>query len=115
MTATLITLLYGYLGVASGYAVLQLVRGMDPTLSWFGLALAAGSALVGLIADQRASMKPRRPNLIWTVLCGLGMAITLSQSYRYGPAAGWAHGWAGAVLVGWFAYVRWLRKAPTAP
>ena len=33
----------GYLVFALFYALLQLVRGMEPMLSWLGLALAAGA------------------------------------------------------------------------
>ena len=36
----------GYLAFAFFYALLQLVRGMEPFFSWLGLALSAGSPLV---------------------------------------------------------------------
>ena len=97
-------LLRGYLAFAAFYAVVQVVRQAEPLLSWIGLLMAAGAALIAIQADARQGPK----KVMFAVACGLGVAITLAISYRYGPAAGWVHGWAGLALIGWFAWVKWL-------
>lgn len=89
------------------YATLQLSRGMTPALSWAGLLLAAGAPLAGILTHRDFKT---RPPLAWTACSGLGLAVTMLMSYRFGPAAGLIHLWAGAALIAWFAWVRWLRQ-----
>jgi hypothetical protein len=43
-----------YIALAFIYALVQLVRGMDPLFSWLGLALAAGSPLAFLRPSTRS-------------------------------------------------------------
>lgn len=103
-----------YLLAAGIYGLVQLVRGATPELSWLGLTLAALAPLARLGIELTSRELPPRPSLGYTVLSGLGMAITLTMSWRYGPAAGWVHLWAGAAFVGWVVYLRLLRPAESA-
>ncbi len=89
------------------YAAVQLYRAVPQTLSWLGLMLAAGAPLAGLATHRDTRT---RPPLLWTVLSGLGLAVTMAISYRYGNAAGQTHVWAGGALIAWFVWVRWLRS-----
>jgi hypothetical protein len=82
---------------------------MTPPLSWGGLVLAAGAPLAGILSHRDANT---RPPLVWTAMSGLGLAVTMAMSHRFGPAAGLVHVWAGAALIAWFAWVRWLRQVP---
>jgi len=108
---SLVAVIIAYLAGASGYAVAQLSRGAEPANSWRGLALAALPPLVWLVrARAWRSWVSERPPLAYSVMSGLGLAVTLSQSWRFGPAAGWAHLWAGGAFVAWAAWVMWLRK-----
>jgi hypothetical protein len=95
------------LGLVAIWAMVQLSRGLAPALSWVGVLLASGAPLVGLLTHRG----PQRPPLAWTAACGLGVAITMAVSYRYGEAAGTAHVWAGCALIAWFAWVRWRPDA----
>lgn len=90
------------------YATVQLGRGTPPFLSWMGLLLAAGAPLAGILTHQD---KTSRPPLLWTAFSGLGLAITMAISHRYGTAAGPVHVWAGAALISWYAWVRWRHRA----
>lgn len=101
----------GYVVLALLYALLQLIRGMDPLLSWLGLALAAGAPvafLVSLYVAGRARTS-RHPVAV-SVACGLGTAITMAANWRYGAASGIVHIWAGLCLLAWFAYLRWYSE-----
>ncbi len=112
LQAILTGALLAYLCLALGWGAWQILpTDNGPLWSWGGLALAASAALSGLLWDLSRGQPNQRPPLIFTVLCGLGLAISMSQSYRYGDAAGWAHVAAGAVLIGWFVYLRHLRRA----
>lgn len=98
--------------VASGLlGAVQLVRGAEPALSWLGLCLAALPPMVCLILDRQPGPEGLRPALGYTVLSGLGLAITMSQSWKFGPAAGWIHLWAGLAFIAWVAYQRYLRAS----
>ena len=101
----------GYLVFALIYALLQLVRGMEPMLSWLGLALAAGApaaffAWLYIAGRARTSAHP----LTVSVVCGLGTAITMAANWRFGAASGVVHLWAGVCLLAWFIYLRWYSK-----
>lgn len=93
------------LAALAAYAIFELARGTPPRLSWLGLALAAGAPVACLLARR---WRPGLHHLPFTTLCALGVAITMLQSWRFGPAAGSIHAWAGLGLVAWFAFLRWL-------
>lgn len=106
----LLSLLIGIeLTLAGAYGTVQLLRGVDPALSWLGLTLAALPPMVCVILDLQPAADDPRPALGYTVLSGLGLAVAMSQSWRYGPAAGWVHIWAGAAFISWVVYARFLR------
>jgi len=109
MKRTLSTLIGVGLTLAGALGMLQLVRGNEPALSWLGLTLAALPPMVCVILDLQPAADEPRPALGYTVLSGLGLAVAMSQSWRYGPAAGWVHIWAGAAFVSWVVYARFLR------
>jgi peroxiredoxin len=97
-----------WLAIVSAYAFSQLLRGSEPLLSWLGLALAAFAPLVFFIKAFlfKSPRTPRHP-VEFSILSGLGLAVAMAMSHRYGQAAGLIHVWAGATLLGWLAYLRW--------
>lgn len=90
------------------YGFWQLIEATPPTLAWTGLTLSAlGPLLFFLKAFLfRSPRTPRHP-LGFSIICGLGLVMTMAASFRYGPAAGAIHVWAGGTLLGWLAYLRW--------
>ncbi len=97
-----------YVVLALVYAVVQLIRGMDPLFAWLGLALAAGApaaflAWLYIAGRARTSAHP----VAVSVACGLGTAITMAANWRYEAASGTIHVWAGLCLLAWFIYLRW--------
>jgi peroxiredoxin len=90
------------------YAAVEIARGMQPLLSWLGLLLSAGAPLVFFIRVfvSAKSVAVAHP-IGTTMLCGLGLAITMAMSYRYADAAGSIHIWAGLCLLAWVTYLRW--------
>lgn len=108
LRALFISAFTGYVVSALLYALVQLFRGLDPLLSWLGLALAAGAPVVflaGLYIGKQART-PRHPVGV-SVVCGLGTAVTMAANWRYGPSSGIVHIWAGLCLLAWFIYLRW--------
>jgi hypothetical protein len=97
-----------WLILVSAFAFARISGGGEPLLSWFGLWLAAFSPLLFFIKAFlfKAPRSPRHP-VEFSILCGLGLAITLVMSYRFGDVAGNLHIWAGITLLGWLAYLRW--------
>ena len=97
-----------WLAVIGVSAVTQLARGTEPLLSWVGLALASLSPLALFIKAylSRSPRTPRHP-VEYSVLSGLGLALTMAASYRYGEAAGSIHIWAGITMLAWLVYLRW--------
>jgi len=97
-----------YLVVVGLYALTQLARGTEPLLSWLGLALSALSPLAFFVKAfvAKSARTPRHP-VEFSVLSGLGLAITMAISYRYGHAAGFIHVWAALTLLLWVIYLRW--------
>ena len=82
---------------------------MGPLASWAGLVLCVSGPLLFLAMSRlSATQQTRRGALAYSIVSGLGLAVTLAMSYRYGPAAGNAHVWAGVTLAGWLAYLRWF-------
>jgi len=97
-----------WLAFVSIYSIIQLARGMEPLLSWLGLALSAVAPLAFFIKAFlfKSPRTPRHP-LEYTILSGLGLVMTMAMSYRYGDAAGIMHIWAFLTLVLWLVYLRW--------
>ena len=98
----------GYLMVVFGYASVQLIRGMEPAWSWLGMALAALGPLAffGWIFVTGPARTAHHP-VGYSIVTGLGLAITMTMSWRYGEAAGLVHVWTGLVLIGWVIYLLW--------
>ncbi|MDH3902495.1 MAG: peroxiredoxin family protein [Xanthomonadales bacterium] len=97
-----------WLTLLSLYAFSRLALGTEPLLSWLGLALTAFAPLVFFLKAFlfKSPRTPRHP-VEYSVLSGLGLAITMATSFRYGQAAGEIHIWAGVTLLAWLAYLRW--------
>ena len=97
-----------WLALVSIYSIIQLSKATDPLLSWFGLALAAGAPLVFFIKAFmfKSARTPRHP-VGFSIVGGMGLAICLALSWRFGQAAGIIHVWAGITLLGWLLYIRW--------
>ena len=108
LKSVFISAFVSWLTVVSLYAFTQLLRGTEPLLSWLGLALTAFAPLVFFLKAFlfRSPRTPRHP-VEYSVLSGLGLAITMAMSFRYGDATGAIHVWAGITLLGWFVYLRW--------
>ncbi|NNE05373.1 MAG: hypothetical protein HKN15_06585 [Xanthomonadales bacterium] len=83
---------------------------MQPLLSWVGLLLAAAGPLgyFGWNGLAKPRLEKQQP-LGFTLVSGLGLAVTMTLSWRHGEAAGMIHVWAGLALIGWVGYLRWLR------
>jgi peroxiredoxin len=97
-----------WLAFVSIYSITQLARGMEPLLSWLGLALAAIAPLGFFIKAFlfKSARTPRHP-VEYSILSGIGLVITMAMSYRYGDAAGFMHIWAFLTLLFWLVYLRW--------
>ena len=97
-----------WLAVVSLYAITQLLRGAEPLLSWLGLALSAFAPLAFFIkAFVAKSPRTRRHPVEYSILSGLGLAVTMAMSYQHGDSAGIIHVWAGITLLAWLVYLRW--------
>lgn len=99
-----------WLSLVGLYALTQTIRGMEPLLSWLGLGLSAFTPLAFFIKTYlfKTPRTSRHP-LEYSTVSGLGLVLTMAMSYRYGPAAGAIHVWAGLNLVGWVVYLRWYK------
>jgi peroxiredoxin len=108
-----ISLFITWLTVVSIYSLLQLLRGMEPLLSWAGLALTvlAQLAFFAWIFAARPLKTARHP-VEYSIASALGLVITMVVSWRYGQAAGMVHAWAGFSVVMWFLYLRWYSVFP---
>lgn len=97
-----------WLTLASLYALTQVIRGAEPLLSWLGLGLSSLAPLTFLIKTLvLKSPATRRHPLEYSIVGGLGLALTMAMSLRYQQAAGAVHIWAGVSLIGWVVYLRW--------
>lgn len=105
-----------YLVVASTYALAQLVRGMEPLLSWLGLGLATLGPLTffAWILVAKPARTARHP-VEYSMISALGLAITMVMAWRHGETAGSIHLWAGIAVAGWFAYLRWYSVFRSRP
>lgn len=108
LKSVFISAFVNWLALLSLYAFTQLTQGVEPTLSWLGLALTAFAPLVFFLKAFlfRSPRTPRHP-VEYSILCGLGLVLTMAMSFRYGQAAGAIHVWAGITLLGWLVYLRW--------
>ena len=97
-----------WLALVSLYAVTMLLKGTEPLLAWLGLALTAFAPLAFFL-KAFLFKSPRTPHhpVEYSVVSGLGLAMTMAMSFRYADATGNLHVWAGITLLGWFAYLRW--------
>lgn len=94
-------------------AILQLWHGTHPLMSWLGLWLAAAAPLVFLVLKQFFARYSRSLQAMgFSTVCGLGLAITMTSSWKYGDAAGNAHIGAGLCLLLWFFYLKWIVQKP---
>jgi peroxiredoxin len=77
-------------------------------MSWLGLTLSAIAPLAFFVKAFlfKAARTPGHP-VEYSILCGLGVVLTMVVSYRHGQAAGSIHVWAGMILPGWLIYLRW--------
>ena len=108
LKSVFISVFVTWLSMISLYAFVRLASGTEPLISWFGLAMATFSPLAFFIkAFLFKSPRTRRHPLEYSILSGLGLAVTMAMSFRYGESAGNIHIWAGITLLGWLAYLRW--------
>ena len=108
LKSVFISAFVSWLTLISIYAITQLVSGTEPLLSWLGLTLTAFSPLAFFLKAFlfKSPRTPRHP-LEYSILSGLGVAVTMAMSFRYGEAAGSIHVWAGMTLLAWVSYLRW--------
>jgi len=105
--------LAAWLAAAGAYGIVLAVRGTGPLLSWLGLVIGVAGPLSFLARTSLpATTQTRHVAFGHSIVCGLGLALTLAMSYRYGPAAGNAHVWAGVTLLAWLVYLRWFSNVP---
>ena len=90
------------------YAVLQLWQQTTPVASWLGLLLAASPIWIFVIIKGMRPQKPEAAQAFGvSCICGAGLAITMTASWKYGDAAGTTHLWAGGCLLAWVLYLKW--------
>ena len=86
--------------------------------AWAGLGLLlAGGAPAAFIAWDRWK-KPQRDErhpVGISVLCGIGVCIAMVVAWRWGERHEPNLMLAGSALIAWFAWVRWVQRAPGAP
>jgi hypothetical protein len=93
------------------YSTLQFWQGTHPSMSSLGLLLASAAPLLFLIVKQFLANYTQSLQAIgFSTICGLGLAITLTSSWKYGDTAGIAHWGAGLCLILWFVYLRWIAR-----
>jgi len=97
---------YSFAIMLSGASAL--LTGTGPRLLTLGMFLSgAGPALFFLLAFTKPKARTSSHPLGYSLICGLGVAITMSQSWKFGTVAGSAHLWSGACLAGWMIYLKW--------
>jgi hypothetical protein len=102
---------FAWAGLTAISAMVQVIKGAEPLLSWLGLALSTLPPLTYFIRVFVFGLsRAARPSLVYSILIGLGLAITMAMSWRFGDAAGAVHIYAGATLLMWLAYLRWFRQ-----
>jgi len=104
-----------WLAAISLYSISRLAGGVTPLLSWFGLGLTALAPLAFFIkAFLFKTPRTHHHPVGFSILSGLGLALTMAMSFRYGESAGNVHVWAGVTLIGWLIYLRWIDKKKAA-
>ena len=108
LKSVFISVFFTWLALVSLYAFTQLLKGAEPLLAWLGLALT-GFAPLAFFLKAFLFKSPRTPRhpVEYSIVSGLGLAMTMAMSFRYGEATGAIHVWAGITLLGWFVYLRW--------
>jgi len=93
---------------AAGYGVWQTLHGSTPRLPWLGLILTASAPLVYVLRTFAGRPGPNIGThpVEYSVVAGLGLAVTLAMAWRFGPGAGNAHIWAGTTFVLWWAFLK---------
>jgi len=104
---------YGFVSVVAVYAGVELLRGMQPWAAWLGLFICTAAPAL-FFTSALLFPKPRtaRHPVEFSLVCGLGLVITMVFNWRYGDASGAIHIWAGACLLGWLVYLRWYSVFP---
>jgi hypothetical protein len=94
--------------ILSAYAGIQLWSEATPSISWLGLLLATAPICLAVMYDSTYPDK-LQPAQIFAIncICGLGVALTMTSSWKYGNAAGFIHIWAGSCLVAWVLLLKW--------
>jgi peroxiredoxin len=97
-----------FLLLAFFYGLVELLRGVEPAWSWLGMTLVAGGPLAffGWVFVTKPARSLRHP-LGNTLLSGLGLAMTMVMSWRFGETAGIIHIWSGLIFLFWIVYLRW--------
>jgi apolipoprotein N-acyltransferase len=109
-------LLAAWLAAMTAFALLRLATFTSPLFSWLGLLLAAAAPLSMLaLQATKTSRRPSPHPLAFTTVSGLGVAICMALSFRHGPAAGSAHLYAGASLILWVAFLRFIPRQNQTP
>jgi hypothetical protein len=110
------SLLICWLIAALLVSLYNITAGIEPVMGWIGALLACVAPLswFGLVLLRGKRQNMPQP-LGFTAVSGLGLAISMSNSWRYGPTADPTHLAAGISLIGWFVYLRWIRTSPTRP
>ena len=111
LKSVFISAFISWLVIVSFYALIQLAMGVEPLISWLGLALTALSPLAFFLnAFMFKQPRTRRHPIEFSLPSGLGVAITMGMSFRYGQAAGAVHVWAGITLFAWLIYLLWYSE-----
>jgi hypothetical protein len=102
------------MAAASLLALFKVISDSEPAVAWLGALLAAAAPLcwLGLGRMGRAENRDWHP-LGFTLASSLGVAVVMSSAWRFGPVADPALLLAGASLMAWFVYLRWIRKGTT--
>ena len=113
LKSVFISAFVSWLVLVSLYAFIQLASGTEPMISWLGLALTAFAPL-GFFIKAFLFKSPRTPRhpVEYSILSGLGLAMTMAMSFRYDQAAGLIHVWSGVTLIAWLIYLRWYSVLP---
>jgi hypothetical protein len=89
------------------FAGVQIWLDQRPFLSWLGLLLASAAPLAYVII--RYSLKDHAQELhpmVFSCISGLGVAISMTASWKYGDSAGQIHIWSAGCLLAWILYLR---------
>lgn len=108
LRSVFVSVFIAFIFAAFFFASTELVRGVGLVWSWLGLGLSALGPIVffsWVFIAKPARTSPHPLGI--TLVSGLGLAITMLMSWRYGDTAGTVHIWAGAVFISWIIYLRW--------